>query len=149
VALPVDPHGEPPADLHVVRPGRIRTLGPVVALLVPATLIITGMLILVLWPCSGRGCIEPSLGAWVLVLFALPTATAAGLPWYVNVVTVTAALVSSTAMWMILGAIAGRRVEQQSDAGWGDFAKEIITLAGGVIAGVVLGFALIGLWLRL
>jgi hypothetical protein len=127
----------------------MRTLGPVVALLVPATLIVAGVLILALWPCSGRGCVEPSIGAWLLVLFAVPTATAAGLPWYVNVVTVTAALVSSTAMWMILGAIAGRRVEQQSDAGWGTFAMEILTLAAGVFAGVILGFALIGLWLRL
>ena len=40
------------------------------------------MLVLAAWPCSGRGCIEPSLGAWVLVLFALPTALMAGVPWF-------------------------------------------------------------------
>lgn len=133
----------------MTRPGRIRTLGPLAALLVPLTLSGIGLLVLAAWPCSGRGCIEPSLGAWVLVLFAFPTALIAGLPWYVNPLTVGVAFVSSVGLWMVLGAIAGRRATRELDAGWGTFAVEMLGLALGVIGGVLVGFAVIVFWTRL
>jgi hypothetical protein len=120
-----------------------------VALLVPLTLTLSGLLVLAAWPCSGRGCIEPSLGAWLLVLFAMPTALAAGLPWFVNPLTIGAALLSSLVLWMALGAIAGRRTAREPDAGWGTFAGEMLTLTAGVIGGVLLGFVIIALWVGL
>jgi hypothetical protein len=127
----------------------MRALGPFAALLVPATLLAAAAIVLAFWPCSGRSCIESSLGAWVLVLFALPTALPAGLPWFVNALTVGLALLSSAALWMTLGAIAARRAARQYDGGWATFTKELLTLSGGVIFGVLLGFALIALWLRI
>jgi hypothetical protein len=133
----------------IARPGRFRLFGPFVALLVPLTLVLLGLLVLALWPCSGRGCIEPSLGAWLLVLFAVPMALPAGIPWYVNPLSVGAALLASLALWMILGAIAGRRTARQPDAGWLAFTGELLTLTAGVIAGVLLGLVLIAVWLRL
>ena len=149
MASPFRERGGPPEDLVVTSSARIRTLGPFLALAVPLALILVAMLVLAAWPCSGRGCVEPSLGAWVLVLFALPTALMAGVPWFLNPVNVTVAVVSSLALWMVLGGIAGRRVADEPDAGWGTFASEMTMLTIGVLGGVVLGFVLIGLWIRL
>lgn len=144
----VDDQSGPPDDLHVVHSGRLRALGPLAALLVPGSLLALSALILAFWPCSGRSCIEPSLGAWVLVLFALPTALPAGLPWFLNVVTVGLAITTSAALWMALGGIAARRAAREYDGGWMTFTKELATLTAGVIGGVLLGFAVIALWLR-
>jgi hypothetical protein len=111
-------------------------------------LVSAGLLVLTVWPCSGRSCIEPSLGAWLLVLFAVPTALAAGIPWYLNPITIGLALVSSLALWMALGAIAARRTAREPDAGWGTFMAELLTMTAGVIGGVLVGFALIAIWIR-
>ena len=149
------PLGEPgegdglPADIAVTRSARIRTLAPLVALLVPLTLCLGALVFLVLWPCSGRGCIEPSLAAWLLVLFAVPTSLISGLPWYLTPLTIGAALLSSLILWVGLGALAGRRASRDPDAGWAAFAAEMLALAAGVIGGVLLGFAIIALWIRI
>ena len=59
------------------------------------------------------------------------------------------ALVSSAALWMTLGAMAARRAAREYDGGWVTFTKELLTLSAGVVCGVLLGFALIALWLRI
>lgn len=148
MASPLGEPGSPPPDLPVVRPRRFSKLGPFVALLVPLTVAVLSLLILTAWPCSGRSCIEPHLGGWLLMLFAVPTAIAVGVPWYINPLNITLALVTSTALWMTLGAIAGRRADRVFDAGWGALAAEILTICAGVFAGVLLGFGLIALYLR-
>ena len=136
MASPFRERGGPPENLVVTSSARIRILGPLVALVVPLALFLIAMLVLAAWPCSGRGCIEPSLGAWVLVLFALPTALMAGVPWFLNPVNVSIAVVTSLALWMVLGGIAGRRVADEPDAGWGTFAGELLMLTIGVLGGV-------------
>ena len=117
--------------------------------MVPLTLTVVGVVVLVAWPCAGRGCVEPSLGAWLLILFAFPTALAAGLPWFINPVTIGATLVSSLALWTALGALAARRAARQPEPRWTGFAIEMLTLTAGVIGGVLLGFAVIAFWVRL
>jgi hypothetical protein len=120
-----------------------------VALLVPFGLTLLGVLVLALWPCSGRGCVEPALGAWLLVLFAVPTAVPAGIPWFINPITVGAALLTSLALWMTLGSVAARRTAREPDAGWSTFAGEMAAFSAGIIAGVLLGFVVISFWIRI
>jgi hypothetical protein len=123
----------------VARPGQIRTLGPVVVLAVPLALVLVAGAVLAAWPCDGTSCGEPYLGAWGLVLFAVPTALAVGLPWIVSPLNVALALASSLAVWVTFGHWAGRRVTRDVDATWGQFWKEVAFYAGGVVLGVLGG----------
>ena len=148
MATPRNGPDRPPPDVAITQPGRIRRLGPVVALALPAGLGTLGLLVLALWPCAGRSCVEPSLAAWLLVLFALPTALAVGHPWWVTPLTVGAAVVTSVVLWAGLGAMAARRAAAETDAGWAAFGREFLPLAAGVVAGVLLGLGLIAVWLR-
>lgn len=125
----------------MARPGRIRTLGPVVALLVPVGLIALASLLLSAWPCDGSSCAAPYVGAWGLLLLAVPTALLAGLPWFASPVTVGLALASSAALWVWLGVRAGRLATTDIDATWGTFWREL----GFSLLGVGLGVALGGL----
>jgi hypothetical protein len=128
-----------PSSGTIARPGRIRTLGPVAVLAVPLALALLATLVLRLYPCDGTACGQPYLGAWVLVLVAVPTALAAGIPWVANPVNVGLALVSSVALWVTFGRWAGRKATQDVDATWWTFWREVGFYAGGVALGLVLG----------
>jgi hypothetical protein len=128
----------------VARPGRIRTLGPIAVLAVPLGLVLLGSAILRLFPCEGTGCGEPYLGAWGLVLFAVPTAIAAGLPWVVNPVNLFVAIASSIVLWVFFGKWASRRATEDVDATWWTFWREVAFYAGGVVAGVIGGLIVMG-----
>lgn len=123
----------------MARPGRIRTLGPIAVLVVPLGLGLLAALVIRLWPCEGTACGEPYLGAWGLVLFAVPTALAVGLPWISSPINITFALITSLAAWVMFGKWAGRRATQDVDATWWDFWREVAFYAGGVALGVIGG----------
>jgi hypothetical protein len=128
-----------PAAGTVSRPGRIRVLGPLVALLVPGALVVVAAVVLGAWPCDGTSCAQPYSGAWLLVLMAFPTALAVGLPWIVSPLNVAAAVVSSVVMWIGFGVWASRRATSDIDATWWTYWRELAFMAGGVFAGILFG----------
>lgn len=142
-------HGPGPASGTVARPGRIRTLGPLAVLAVPLGLVLLAAAVLRLWPCDGTACAQPHLGAWGLVLFAVPTALAVGLPWFVSPLNVALALLTSLAAWVTFGRWASDRVTRDVDATWSMFWREVAVYAGGVVLGVVGGLLVMGLVLTL
>lgn len=123
----------------MARPGRIRTLGPIAVLAVPLGLGLLATIILRVWPCEGTACGEPYLGAWGLVLFAVPTALAVGLPWVSSPINIALALLSSLVAWVLFGKWASRRATQDVDATWWDFWREVAFYVGGVVLGVIGG----------
>ena len=128
-----------PRRASVAQPGRIRRLGPFVALGVPGGLIGVAMGIYLWWPCSDTGCVQPTLFSGLLLLFAAPTSLIAGLPWLLTPVNIGAAAGTSLVMWMLLGRWAGRRATADVDATWWTYWVEMSWMAGGVWAGVVGG----------
>ena len=123
----------------MARPGRIRALGPIAVLAVPMALGLLATLLLRTWPCDGTACGKPFLGAWGLVLFAVPTALASGLPWVVSPINVALALLSSLALWIVFGVWASRKATRDVDATWWSFWREVAFYFGGVVLGVVGG----------
>ena len=123
----------------VARPGRIRTFGPVAVLALPLALGLLAGLVLAAWPCSGTGCAQPYAGAWGLVLVAVPTALALGLPWLANPVNVALALLTSAFLWVTFGRWASRRATRDVDATWWSFWKEVAVYAAGIAVGLGLG----------
>jgi hypothetical protein len=128
-----------PQGGRVARPGRIRLLAPVAVLAVPLGLSLLATLILRIYPCDGSACGQPYLGAWGLVLFAVPTALAVGLPWIANPLNIGLALLTSLALWVTFGRWAGAKATQDVDATWWTFWREVAFYAGGVVLGIVLG----------
>lgn len=129
----------PPTTGTVARPGRIRTLAPFAVLAIPVGLVLLAWLVLRLFPCDGTACGKPYLGAWGLVLVALPTALATGLPWWVSPVNLVVAVASSLALWVTFGRWAGQKATQDVDATWWSFWREVGFYAGGVALGLLLG----------
>jgi len=110
-----------------------------VVLALPLGLVLLATLILRVFPCDGTACGKPYLGAWALVLFALPTALAAGLPWFVSPLNLGLALITSIGAWVLFGKWASQRVTKDVDATWASFWREVAFYAGGVVLGVVAG----------
>lgn len=123
----------------MARPGRIRALGPIAVLAIPLGLALVATIVLNAWPCDGTACSRPYLGAWGLVLFAVPTALPTGLPWVVSPINVALALLTSAGLWVLFGVWASRRATRDVDASWWDFWREVAFYAGGVVLGVVGG----------
>jgi hypothetical protein len=99
-------------------------------------------LVLRLFPCDGTACGKPYVGAWGLVLVALPTALASGLPWIVSPLNLGLAFVTSAVVWFLFGRWASRRVTDDVDATWWMFWREIALYAGGIILGLGLAAVL-------
>ncbi len=129
----------------MARPGRIRALGPIAVLAVPIGLVLLAAVIIQAWPCDGTSCSKPYVGAWGLVLFALPTALPTGLPWVVSPINLLLALASSVALWVFFGVWASRRATEDVDATWWTFWREVAFYAGGVVAGVIGGLLVMGI----
>jgi hypothetical protein len=128
-----------PAAGRVARPGQIRALGPVAVFALPVALVLLAQVIIRIYPCDGTACGKPYAGAWGLVLVALPTALAAGLPWIVNALNLGLALVTSAVAWFLFGRWASRKATQDVDATWWTFWREVAVYAGGVALGIVGG----------
>jgi hypothetical protein len=109
------------------------------ALVPPGALLLLAGLVWVAWPCGGLECVAPSLAAFGLSLFALPTAVPAGLPLFATPVTIVLALVSSAFVWLTLGRWAARRATASPVATWRDWWRELAMLVAAMWAGVVGG----------
>jgi hypothetical protein len=118
-------------------------------LAVPLGLVLLAWSILTLWPCDGPACGQPHLGAWGLVLVAVPTALATGLPWIVSPVNVGLALLTSLGAWVAFGHWAGQRVTRDVDATWVQFWRAVAVYGAGVALGVVGGVLVMFLVLTL
>lgn len=127
---------------------RLRRYGPFAGLGVGLSTGLLSALIWVAWPCSGRTCVATSLAGWVLAIFAVPTALALGFPLTVSLPRFLVALVTSAAVWMLLGAWAGRRATRSAVAAWRDWVREFAWMAGGLWAGLVGGIGLVA-WILL
>ncbi|MCB1018058.1 MAG: hypothetical protein KDB10_23435 [Acidimicrobiales bacterium] len=139
---------EGPAPGSVVaRPGRIRLLGPLAALLLPTALLGLAAAIFFGYPCEGSACVRPSLVSYFLVLLAAPTALLAGLPWFLHPLNVGLTVVSSVVLWVALGRWSARRATEDVDAGWRAYVAELALVLAGIWGGIVVGLAVVGLWL--
>lgn len=137
-----------PSDAAVVaRPGRIRLLGPVAALSIPGALLLVAGAAYLLYPCEGTACVKPTLFAYFLVLLAAPTALLAGLPWFINPLNLAVAIATSLLLWVFLGRFASRRATEDVDATWRSYAAELALVLAGIWGGIVVGLAVVGLWL--
>ncbi len=130
-----------------MRPGQIRRLGPVVALLIPAVLLVVAALTFFAYPCDGSACVKPSLLSYLLVLLAAPTALIAGLPWFLHPVNLAIAIGTSLLLWMGLGQWAARRATEDVDATWATYVGELAFMLAGVWGGIIVGLLVVGLWL--
>lgn len=137
----------PSGDAVVARPGQIRRLGPAAALLLPAALVALAGLLFYGYPCEGSACVRPTLASYLLLLLAAPTSLLAGLPWFLHPLNLLIAVGSSLALWLFLGRWASRRATEDVDATWGTYAAELGLVLVGIWGGIVVGLAIVGLWL--
>ena len=125
---------------------RLHRLGPLAGLVAPAVLLALAFLVRDWWTADGLAGLRPMLSVWVLVLLALPTAAAVGLPWTAGDGMVIAAITSGLA-WALLGGVAARRATRSSPvAAWREWIKEFAVLAAGVWAGALAGLGIVA-WL--
>lgn len=131
----------------MARPGQIRRLGPVAALVLPAVLLVVAALVFFAYPCDGVACVKPTLLSYLLVLLAAPTSLLAGLPWFLHPLNLALAAASSVALWLVLGQWAARRATEDVDATWTTYAGELAFMLAGVWGGIIVGLLVVGLWL--
>lgn len=117
------------------------------ALLLPAALVLLAALLFYGYPCEGSACVRPTLASYLLLLLAAPTSLLAGLPWFLHPLNVLVTVASSLLLWLALGRWAARRATDDVDATWGSYAGELAFMLAGVWGGIVVGLAVVGLWL--
>lgn len=121
---------------------RVLQFAPLMSLVVPA---IAGMTALVL--LSGSASAWRGLIGFVAALIALPTAPIVGLPVIGGSGRWAAAVLSSLALWSLLGVVAARRSTRRMAASWPEWRKEWLRLAIGAWAGAMIGMALAAAYL--
>lgn len=118
---------------------RIRTRGPLVALLPSAG---AGLLaLLLLW---GNAATWRGVGAVALSLFAAPVLLAVGAP-LTGGTLLLLGIVLSAVLWSGLGVLAAHRATARPAAAWREFWVQYIWLAGGVWIGVLVALAIANL----
>lgn len=138
---PVQAYAPPAAQPHTtasVRQGprayrrQIRRLGPLMALLPPAALGATALLLL----RNNTSTIRGVLGFLAAVL-ATPGLLVGGAPMTGGTGFYLAAALGSAVMWLLIGIAATARATRRPVASWGDYWKEYLWLAGAVWLGVI------------
>ncbi len=113
---------------------RLRTLGPLAALVIPACIGLGATVALHGSTSTARG-----VGGFVLAVLAAPALLVAGAPLRSGTGLYLAAAIASALLWMALGAVAAHRATRRPVATWRDFWHEFAWLMAGVWAGVVVG----------
>jgi hypothetical protein len=108
----------------------IRSRGPLLALLVPAVMAVSGLLVLRDNDSTMRGIV-----GFVLVMFAAPLLTVAGVPLRSGTAVYIAAAAGSAALWLLVGVVASRRATRGTIATWAKFWGEYWVLAASVWLG--------------
>lgn len=119
---------------------KLRSSGPLVALLPPGLLGVVSLLLL-----RGHTSIVRGVAGFVTAILAAPGLLVAGAPLRSGRGVYLGAVVGSALMWMIVGVIAARRATQIPAASWRDYWREYIWLAAGVWLGVVVALGVVNL----
>jgi hypothetical protein len=119
---------------------KLRSSGPLVALLPPGLLGVVSLLLL-----RGHTSIVRGVAGFVTAILAAPGLLVAGAPLRSGRGVYLGAVVGSALMWMIVGVIAARRATQIPVASWRDYWREYIWLAAGVWLGVVVALGVVNL----
>jgi hypothetical protein len=119
---------------------KLRSSGPLVALLPPGLLGVVSLLLL-----RGHTSIVRGVAGFVTAILAAPGLLVAGAPLRSGRAVYLGAVVGSALMWMIVGVIAARRATQIPAASWRDYWREYIWLAAGVWLGVVVALGVVNL----
>lgn len=112
---------------------RIRTKGPLVALVVPAILGVASVVLL-----RGSTTATTGVGGFLLALLAAPLLPAFGAPLRPGTGAVVAAVAASAVLWLLLGTFAAQRATRSASAGWGRFWSELVWLTACAWLGAVL-----------
>ena len=124
---------------------RIRRRGPLLALAVPAVLLLAAAFVSATVDCTGQACAVKGAVVLLLGLFAVPTAVLVGVPWEAGADRYLLALATSAALWMVLGGLAAFSATRQAVASWVDWWRELAVLAAGLFAGVLVGVAVMAI----
>jgi hypothetical protein len=119
---------------------KLRSSGPLVALLPPAILGVLSLLLL-----RGHTSIVRGVAGFVTAILAAPGLLVAGAPLRSGRSVYLGAVVGSALLWMVVGAIAARRATRLPVASWRDYWREYIWLAAGVWLGVVVALGVVNL----
>ena len=93
--------------------------------------------------CTGRACAAKGAGVFTLTLGSLPTAMLVGIPFEGGSARYLLAVSTSTAVWLVVGAVAGQRATRAAVATWRDWWREYLLLAGAMWCGVLLALAVV------
>jgi len=130
-----------PGGLRVLR-ARVRTVGPLLALVPPAVM---GLLALAL--TRNNTSTAKGIAGFALGVLAAPGLLVAGAP-LTSTSRYAPAIVGSAVFWALLGMFAGLRATRRPVAGWTDFWREYLWLAVpawlGVIGALVLANVVLG-----
>lgn len=81
---------------------------------------------------------------FVLAIVALPTLPMTGIPVMGGSVRWLVAIVTSAAVWFVVGTVAARRSSSRAVASWPEWRREWARLAIGIWAGALVGIAVAG-----
>jgi hypothetical protein len=81
---------------------------------------------------------------FVLAIVALPTLPMTGIPVMGGSVRWLVAVVTSGALWFVIGAVAARRSSSRAVASWPEWRREWLRLAIGIWIGALVGIAVAG-----
>lgn len=119
----------------------LQRLGPLMGCATPAALAVAGLGMLRYWPCDGVACVKPGLAGWFALMLAAPTTLVLGMPYALTEARMAVAVVTSVALWLMLGWWAGRRSTRSPVASWRDWWREYAVMAAGTWLGQVFGLA--------
>ena len=119
---------------------KLRSSGPLVALVPPGILGLISLLLL-----RGHTSLVRGVLGFVTAILAAPGLLVAGAPLRSGRSVYLGAVVGSALLWMIVGVIAARRATRMPAASWRDFWREYVWLAAGVWLGVVVALGAVNL----
>ena len=114
----------------------VRKMGGLFAIALSIAVLIVGLFLIVL-----PGSITGVLG-FVLTVIALPTLPLFGVPAIGGFVRYFLSVVSSLALWWVIGHYAARRAIQSTISSWPEWLREFRPLAIGVVLGSLISLAL-------
>ena len=126
---------------------RLRSVGPLLALVLPAAAVATALVLWQVAPEAGSVRLVSGGAGWLLAALGLPTAIFLGIPFKGGSGRYLAAAASSAVVWLVLGAVAARRATRSPVASWRDWWREYLWLAAGVWFGVIAGLSALAFFL--
>lgn len=117
---------------------RLRILGPMMALVIPAVAFAGAYVLWRLVPCHSGTCLQTRAPAWLLAALAVPTALLGGVPFEGGMPRYAVIGVTSLVTWVLLGWLAARRATRTAVASWRDWWREYTWILAGVWLGVVI-----------